>query len=217
LEDPSSDFGLPFKVAIDGRDRTAVWFLSDKTEPAESFAKGLIDLEALTKEMHTVKKAEEVKVQFEYKGHQVEITGDQSAPFAIMVDGEDYTPLWNSSDSEWCAATWIKGHLEAQLRSKPEFKIRSVEEVNKTKGWKPEAVSDGGQTVRKKIDWDSAIQITIGVIVCGMIVLPFAWLLFPILSFLSLVAARLLDDLLRWAIVGAVVGVGYGLYWRSKF
>jgi hypothetical protein len=50
-----------------------------------------------------------------------------------------------------------------------------------------------------------------------MIVLPFAWLLFPILSFLSLVAARLLDDLLRWAIVGAVVGVGYGLYWRSKF
>jgi hypothetical protein len=110
LEDPSSDFGLPFKVAIDGRDRTAVWFLSDKTEPAESFAKGLIDLEALTKEMHTVKKAEEVKVQFEYKGHQVEITGDQSAPFAIMVDGEDYTGLipekWTV---EKCSSAQVKG------------------------------------------------------------------------------------------------------------
>jgi hypothetical protein len=66
VEDPSSDFGLPFKVTIDGWDRTAVWLLSDKTELAENFARRLIDLEALTREMETAKKAEEVKVQFEY-------------------------------------------------------------------------------------------------------------------------------------------------------
>jgi hypothetical protein len=82
-DDPSSDFGLPFKVIIDGRDRTAVWWLSDKTEPAESFAKRLIDVEALTREMQAVKKAEELKTQFEYKGHQVEILGDPNAPTLI--------------------------------------------------------------------------------------------------------------------------------------
>ena len=78
-----------------------------------------------------------MNAQFEYKGHQVEITGDPSTP-TITLDGKDYTPLWNGGQSP---EAFIKGHIDGQLRSKLEFQIRDQEIANKAKGWKPQAVN----------------------------------------------------------------------------
>jgi hypothetical protein len=159
-DDPLSDFGLPFKVIIDGRDRTAVWFLSDKTEPAESFAKRLIDVEALTQEIQAVKKAEARKTQFEYKGHQVEILGDPDAPSLITVNGKDRMAFWNPDNAN-CAATQVKSHLDAQLRSELEFKIRDLSAKANAAGPDKKAEADGenaiasifGQPARSPSEW----------------------------------------------------------------
>jgi hypothetical protein len=115
-----------------------------------------------------------VSTTFQYKGYQVEIDGDPSAPLSIMVDGKDYTPLWNGSDSEWCAATWIKGHLDAQLRSRSEFQMRDQEMANAAHGWKPEAIRDSGQTVLSARSKQVLVRIAY---CCWYIGSPVLWLM----------------------------------------
>jgi hypothetical protein len=50
-DDPSSNYKLPFKIIIDGQDRTGVWYLYDDGDDMkpEEFAIRLIDMEALLK------------------------------------------------------------------------------------------------------------------------------------------------------------------------
>ena len=123
-DDPSSEYDLPVKIIIDGQDRTAVWWLCDRGMPAEEFAKRFIDMEAVLKEAQAAKDADEAKTQFEYKGCQVEITDD-----LILLDGKDYTPFYKGSNEP--PEAWIKGHIDAQARSRLEFQIRDIELKNK--------------------------------------------------------------------------------------
>ena len=60
---------------------------------------------------------------FQYKGHRVEIMGDPSAP-TITADGKDYTPFYKGSDLS--PEMWIIGHIDAQARSRLEFKLRDL-------------------------------------------------------------------------------------------
>src|SRR6266481_5321618 len=62
----------------------------------------------------------------------------RAIPLTIKVDGGDYTPLWDGIEPP---EAWIKGHLEAQLRSRLEFKMRNQELTNKATGWEPKLVS----------------------------------------------------------------------------
>jgi hypothetical protein len=85
-----------------------------------------------------VRSAPPVNTAFRYKGYQVEITGDPSAP-TITAGGKDYTPFYKGSDLS--PEMWIIGNIDAQSRSVLEFKARDQEMANAAKGWKPEAVS----------------------------------------------------------------------------
>ncbi len=49
--------------------------------------------------------------------------GDPSAP-TITADGKDYTPFYKGSDLS--PEMWIIGHIDAQARSRLEFKLRDL-------------------------------------------------------------------------------------------
>jgi hypothetical protein len=70
-----------------------------------------------------VRSASPVNIAFQYKGYQVEITGDPSAP-TITAGGKDYTPFYKGSDLS--PEMWIIGHIDAQARSMLEFKLRDT-------------------------------------------------------------------------------------------
>ena len=61
-----------------------------------------------------------MNTQFEYKGFKVEIVED---PLSIKVDGEDYSRFWEGTEKP---QDWIKGMLDARLRSRLEFTIRDI-------------------------------------------------------------------------------------------
>jgi hypothetical protein len=50
-------------------------------------------------------------IRFKYRGHQVEITGEERDAVTIEVDGEDFTPFWEGREP---AEIWIKRHLDTQ-------------------------------------------------------------------------------------------------------
>jgi hypothetical protein len=70
-----------------------------------------------------VRSAAPVITGFQYKGYQVEITGDPSAP-TIMAGGKDYTTFYKGSDLS--PEMWIIGHIDAQARSMLESKLRDT-------------------------------------------------------------------------------------------
>ena len=72
-----------------------------------------------------VRSAAPVNTGFQYKGYQVEITGDPSAP-TITVDGKDYTPFYKGSDLS--PEMWIIGYIDAQAHSRLGVQVKRPED-----------------------------------------------------------------------------------------
>jgi len=115
-----------------------------------------------------------VKTAFQYKGYQVEITGDPSAP-TITAGGKDYTPFYKGSDLS--PEMWIIGHIDSQLPSRLEFRLRDQALANAANGWKAEENLSGRvQTVLSATNKQVLVRIAYCCWYIGSPVLAFAFL-----------------------------------------